>query len=196
MATSDVSICNLALQKLGAARITSLTEDSPQARACNACYEAMRDLELRKHRWAFAIRREALAADTTAPAFGPANYFTLPSDFLRLIEPDESENYNTLDWRIESTSDSSKKIATDAAAPLNIRYIARITDPTLFDSAFDETLACRVAVQICEQVTQSNAKMESVMAQYKDAVREARRANAIEGIPAEPPTDTWITARL
>lgn len=195
MATSDVSIVNLALQKLGAARITALTEDSPNARAANACYEAMRDLELRKHRWSFAIKRTQIAADATEPDFGPANYFTLPADFIRLLEPDTSENYNTLDWRIESNG-TNRKIATDDAAPLNVRYIARIEDPTLFDAAFVEVLACRIAIQVCEQITQSNTKAEIVAAHYKDAVREARRANAIETVSAEPPTDTWDTARL
>lgn len=194
MATSDVSISNLALQKLGAARIVSLAEDSPQARECNACYEAMRDLELRKHRWSFAITRVALAADVTAPAFGPAKYFTLPADFLRLLEPDSSENYNTLDWRIETNS-GSKKIATDSSSPLNIRYVARIEDPAQFDAAFVEALACRMAIQMCEKLTQSNTKMQAVAEQYKDAIREARRVNAIEVVSAEPPTDTWDTAR-
>lgn len=195
MATSDVSISNLALQKLGAARVVSLTEDSPQARECNACYEAMRDLELRKHRWSFAIVRVALAADATAPDFGPARYFSLPADFLRLLEPDDNENYNTLDWRIE-TKDNGKKIATDSASPLNIRYISRIEDPTLFDAAFVETLACRMAIQMCEKLTQSNTKAAAVAEQYKDALREARRANAIEVVSAESPVDTWVTARL
>ena len=44
--TSVVGICNLALTKLGAARITSLTDDTKQARALNAIYEATRDAEL------------------------------------------------------------------------------------------------------------------------------------------------------
>jgi len=196
MATSEVSICNLALQKNGSGRIVSLTEDSPQARECNACYEAMRDLELRKHRWAFAIKRAALAADATAPAFGPVNYFTLPSDFLRLLEPDEATNFNTLDWRIESNAVGAKAIATNDSAPLEIRYVWRVVDPTVFDAAFVEALACRIASQTCEKLTQSNAKKAGVQEEYKDAIREARRTNAIEGVSAESPIDTWITARL
>jgi len=196
MATSEVSICNLALQKNGSGRIVSLTEDSPQARECNACYEAMRDLELRKHRWSFAIKRVSLPEDVTAPEFGPARYFTLPSDFLRLIEPDEATNYNTLDWRIESNAAGAKAIATNDAAPLEIRYVWRAIDPTVFDAAFVEALACRIALQTCEKLTQSNAKKADIREEYKDAIREARRTNAIEGVSAESPVDTWITARL
>lgn len=196
MATSDVSISNLALQKLGAARIVSLTEDSPNARECNACFEAMRDLELRKHRWGFAIKRAQLAADSTEPDFGPANYFTLPSDFLRLLEQDDDRNSHLLDWRIESNSSGAKAIVTDDDAPLEIRYIYRVTDPTVFDACFVEALACRIAIQMCEKITQSQSKKEDVQMQYRDAIREARRTNAIEGVSANPPADTWDTARL
>lgn len=191
MATSETSICNLALQKLGAGRIASLSENSPKARACSDCYEAMRDKELRAHRWSFAITRAELAADATDPAFGPTKQYTLPVGFLRLLEPDDAANDNMLDWRIEG-----RVIVTDYTAPLQIRYIERVTDPTLFDATFVDALACRIALQICETVTQSTSKKADVKDEYKDSVREARRTNAIEGVSAEPPTDPWITARL
>lgn len=191
MATSNVAIANLALQKLGAKRITSLTEDSPNARTMNACFEHQRDLELAKHRWSFAIRRAQLAVDATAPTFGPARSFTLPAEYLRLIEPDLEENYNDLDWKIEG-----KKILTDQTAPLNIRFIYRVEDPNEFAPAFIESLACKLAWHTCEDITQSNQKKADILNEYTLAIREARRTNAIEKIAEEPPEDTWVTARL
>src|SRR4051812_44976933 len=98
MATSDVSICNLALQKLGATRIAALTDNSRNARAVAACYEQMRDRELRANPWNFAKARAQLAAAGTAPAFDYNNAFPLPTDFLRLILPQQVG----LDWRMES----------------------------------------------------------------------------------------------
>lgn len=191
MATSDVAICNLALQKLGATRITSLTQNHPNARTLNACYEAIRDAELAKHRWSFAIKRMQLAADAAAPAFGPSVSYTLPSDYLVLIEPDPEENYNNLDWRIEG-----KKVLTDQGAPLNIRYIYRVEDPNEFAPAFVMALACALAEHSCEDITQSNQKLANVRDAYTLAIREARRVNAIEKTSEEPPEDTWVTARL
>ena len=61
---SEVDIANRALQKLGAESIVSLTQDSENARACNLCYEPIRDAELRAHPWNFAIKRASLAADS------------------------------------------------------------------------------------------------------------------------------------
>lgn len=188
---SEVSIANRALQKLGAKRITSLTDDSVNARACNACYETLRDAELRKHTWSFAVSRAALAADGTAPDWGRDNSYELPADFIKLL-PDYPEDVtNDKDWQIEG-----RKIYTDDTAPLYIRYIARVTDPNLMDVLFREVLACRMALEMCEELTQSNTKKESIRADMKEIMIEARRNNAFENISSEPPIATWDTARL
>lgn len=188
---SEVDIANRALQKLGAERIVSLTQDSENARACNLSYPLIRDAELRNHPWNFAIKRAQLAADATAPAFGPANSYTLPSDCLRLLPPDPSANFNTHDWQVEG-----RKILTDDAAPLEIRYISRVTDTTQYDSLFIEALACALAQELCEQLTQSNSKAQIIRSDYMAAIRAARKQNAFENTSAEPPVDTWITCRL
>ena len=44
---SATDICNRALSRVGEARITSLTDDSKQARACNSAYAHIRDEVLR-----------------------------------------------------------------------------------------------------------------------------------------------------
>lgn len=187
---SEVDICNRALQKLGAKRITSLSEDSVNGRACNAAYEIIRDAELRAHPWNFAISRSELAADATEPDWGRGNAFQLPSDFLRLMPPYPEDNSNYLDWQIEG-----QKIYSDDSDPIYIRYVARISDTSLFDALFIEALSAQLAFELCEEITQSNTKKEALRADYDVAIKRARRANAIENVAAEPPEDTWITAR-
>lgn len=191
MATSEVSICNLALQKLGAIRITALTDNSRNARAVAACYEQMRDRELRAHVWNFAKSRAQLAASGTAPAFDFNSAFPVPSDFLRLNLP----NHIQLDWTLE-LHEGQLAILTNDSAPLNIPYIAKITDPTLFDPLFVEALACKIAANCCEEITQSNEKKKDAAQEYKDVMSEARHTNAIENIAQEPPIDTWDQARI
>ena len=46
---SVVDICNGALNQLGASTILSLTEDSKNARLCNARYTQVRDSLFRSH---------------------------------------------------------------------------------------------------------------------------------------------------
>jgi len=183
---SEVSICNRALQKLGAARIQSLTEDNVRARACNANYSELRDAELRKHRWHFSIKRTQLAADTTAPVFGKTNYFTLPTDCLRPLPPRKAD----VEWVIEG-----RKIATDWTAPLDLRYISQITDPNTMDATFREALASKLAYELCEEITQSNIKKRANLDDYTTAIAEARKTNATETVSEEGPEDSWVLAR-
>lgn len=190
MAVSDVSIANLALQKLGAARITTLTEDSRSARSVNACYEHLRDLELRKHKWNFAIKRTTLAPSSVEPEFDYDYAFPLPSDCLRLLPPAR----NSLDWKIES-HEGTPSILTNDGNTLEILYIGKITDPTKFDECFVEMLACKIADHCCEELTQSNTKKADVRAEYREALNSAKRMNAFENTSDEPPDDPWYEAR-
>ncbi len=186
---SAVSVCNRALQKLGADRITSLTEDTPVARECNACYEPLLEAELRAHPWNFAVKRAMLAADSDAPPFGYSLQYTLPVDFLRLLH---NEEYGAdLDYKIEGD-----KILCDMPSPLNIRYIARVNDHNLFDALFAEAFATRMAFEMAEKITQSNAKGSQLREDYKQAIREARKANAFERVSIEFPASSWERARL
>jgi len=188
---STIDICNRALQKLGADRIISLTQNSTSARACNLAYEPVRDAELRAHVWSFSVKRAQLAADATAPVYGYDYSYTLPSDCLRLLHNDHNEGVYITDWKVEG-----RKILTNESAPIDIRYIYRITDTTKYDASFSEALSCKIAMEICEELTQSNTKRQIAAEEYKAAIREARKINAFENVSKEFQTDTWLTARL
>lgn len=185
---SETSIASRALQMVGASSITSLNEDSLEARACKAVYEDLRDAELRAHSWNFAIRRVQLAANTVSPAFGKGYAYDLPVDFLKLIESDIE--YYHKDWIIEG-----RKLLTNEAGPLDIRYISQVTQVGFMDPLFREALSARIASAICEQLTQSNSKKEALREDYKSAIRDARKANAFDKPPLSPAEDPWVMVR-
>ena len=190
MATSDVEIGNRALQKLGAKRILTLTDDSVNARAVNAAFNPVKLAELEEHDWVCATKRAEIAADGTAPAWGKANSFTLPPDFVRLANDYPEDNLNSKDWQIEG-----KKIFTDDAAPLYIRYIYNVTDPNEMSPLLREAISARLALELCEEITQSNTKKAALEAEYKDIIARAKKSNAVQSIPVVPAEDTWITCR-
>jgi hypothetical protein len=190
MAASEVAICNLALQKLGAGSIAALADDSTNALACNACYAHIRDSELRRHDWNFARKRTTLAPSTVEPDHEFDYAFPVPSDFLALRPP----AVNGLDWRLES-HDGATAILTNDGDTLEIVYTARITDTARFDDSFTEMVAARMADHMCEKITGSNAKRAQAKQDYKDARAEARRNNAFENVSQEPPEDPWVAAR-
>lgn len=197
---SVIQIANRALTKLGAARIISLGDDNKQSRAVLSCFDDLRDDELRSHRWSFAMKRTSLAVDSEAPAFGFTYAYTLPADFLRLdLVNDEfpavvMDNYigmETNEYAIEGN-----KILANIAAPLKLRYIARIEDPNQMDVNFREALSCRIAAELAEDLTQSNQKRELAWNEYKQAVSRAIRTNAIEKPPMMQGDNQWIMSRL
>lgn len=187
MAQTAIDCCNSALQRVGATTIMSLLDNSPEARACSVAYDSNRRDELRKHPWNFAVTRVVLAPDATAPAFDYEYQFTLPTDCLRILRPSQYD----LDWKIEG-----RKILSNYDNPLYLRYIADITDPTLWDASFYNVMAASLAADICERLTQSNTKKQLLMQEYMDAVRIARRMDAFESGPEESSDDSWWIARF
>jgi hypothetical protein len=197
---SNVEIANRALTKIGANRIISLTDNTKEGRTVNSMYAIVRDAELRARTWRFAIKRAQLAALAAAPEFGFAYQYRAPADCLRVV--DVGEFYPAADMSDYVGSDTSTYayengvILTDEAAPLKLRYVARIEDPTLFDALFVEAFACKLAMEMAEPITQSSTKRELATREYKDAVIAAMRANAIEKPPVKLADDTFILARL
>ncbi len=190
MATSEVSIANLALQKLGSKNIVSLSENINEAKAVASCYEALRDKEIRMYLWGFAKTRAILAPHAVQPAFTFSYAFVLPSDFLRLIKPARLG----LDWTIE-VHEGERAILTNDGDTLQIRYIRKVTDPTLFDPCFVDMLACRIAWHCCERLTQSNTKKQGIMEEYNVSRAEARKTSAFELPSQAQPADEWLAAR-
>lgn len=194
MATSKVAIANAALQRLGASRIEALDQDAPNARSMAAAYDIARESLLRRYDWGFAIRRDSIAADGDQTLWGGHNRFVLPNDYLRLLRDDESGQ--RVDWKIESEEGVGVFIVTDDAAPLQIRYVANVDDPNFYDAAFRNALALRLALDTCQEITQSSAKKAGIQSDLDDAIAEATRSGAIEKDAQEPPEDDWVNARL
>lgn len=185
MAQTVIDCCNSALQRIGANTILSLSDNSPEARACSVAYDSNRRDELRKHTWNFAVKRVVLAPDATAPVFDFKYAFTIPSDCLRVLRPATAD----LDWQVEG-----RKILTNDSTVLNLRYIADIEDCAQWDASFYNVVAAALAVDIVERLTQSNVKKQNLEKDYDDAVKMARRVDAFEGGPEDAPDDDWYQA--
>ena len=187
---SVVEICNRALDKLGEAPIVSLADDIKASRACARAYAPVRDAVLRDHPWNCAIHRTALAAEAEAPAWGYARRFPLPVDCLRVLEVEGEAAGPGAGWIVEG-----RAVLTDIGAPLRVRYLRRLTDATLFDPLLAEALAARLAVELCEALTQSNTKRQMLLEDYAEIVARARSADGQEGTPPALAESPWVLAR-
>lgn len=198
---STIQIANSALTKLGATRITALTDNVKAAREINAIFDLRRDYLLRTHNWSFAMERTTLPALSDTPSWGYTYLYQLPTDCLRVVQVDDV-------WAVPGLSDytsgpdsepyriTGRRIETDIGAPLKLRYLKRVTDPAQFDAAFVEVFANDLADQVCEPLTQSNTKREATRAALRQSILEAVRSNAIELPPEAIPDDSWVLSRL
>lgn len=183
---SVVDICNRALDKLGQGSITSLEDGTKSANLCIRNWPLIRDQVLRDHPWNFAIKRVTLAPDVAEPVWGFNYKSPLPTDCLRVIE---IRDLSQGDYQIEGRAVLSNEDV------LYTRYISRITDPNEYDALFQDAAASRLAVELCESLTQSNTKKEILIQEYDMILTMAKRADGQENPPARFEEDLWLLSR-
>lgn len=197
---SQVEICNRALTKNGAGRITSLSDDNVRASVMSAIWDSVRKAELRKAFWSFAMARARLPKLVEAPAFGYNNQFQLPSDFLRVVKVgdwyDVPAIWNYVNGDTSVYAIEGGKILCDFAAPLNLRYIRDETDPGTFDPLFVEAFATRLAAESCEELTNSNSRKQALQEEYRLIMGKAVAVGAIERPPVAIADDSWVISRI
>jgi hypothetical protein len=164
---TDVQIINYGLGKIGAQQIERI--DPPRTaleRYVSQGYALWKRTELAKRRWVFAVETNWLLTreETLENVERPYRY-GLPTDCMRPIRTKRSE------WM------QSGRSVYSSYDTLRIDYIRNVTEAD-FDVMFVEVLACRIALECAEYVTQSNTKKSDASALYNDAVREAGRCNA------------------
>lgn len=200
MAATDVSICNFGLTLLGEPRIVSLDDNTKQGRACKAVYEISRDALLAAHNWNFAKARAALPALTSVPISQFQAEYQLPTDCLRLwMLNDYYVGADLTDYRGSPTEEYSiegRKILTNWGAPLQIRYIKRVTDPNQFDAAFVKAFGCQIALDLGEEITASETKISRAERRLAVELSAAVRTNAISLPPVKLADDEWLLSRL
>ena len=208
---APIDICNGAIMRLGGQLITSLTENSVAAIACNSQYNIVRRDLLRSHPWNFAIKYASLAQNLTPPPFGYDFSYALPTDCLRVLgtsdQLDSSMfNYgsdfngyitisNTVDYAL---SDNYKIVGRNIYSnygSLKIQYVADVTDTTLFDSSFVELLSVRLAMTIAYQVTGSVQMRNDLREEFEYLMRNAKENNGQEGTRERIELSSWLASR-
>ena len=184
MSATSVSICNLALTHLGAEEITSLVESSRQAVVCNTVYDSTKLSVLRDHFWSFALARATLLPNGSTPSFGFKNTFDLPATAIL--------------WKfIDATSDikqEGQKLLSNASS-INLIYVKSDIGEASFDSKFIMAFSLKLAEVMCYRITQNASLIAIVNARYEQAIKEAKRANAIVSTPDALVIDTFTNVR-
>ena len=190
---SVVNMCNSALNLLGASTISSLTEDTKNARLCNQRFSPIRDRVFRSHNWNCLIKRVQLAQDSTAPVVEYSYAYTLPVGCLRVLKIHNGSTdsiKSALDYKIEG-----RKVVTDETT-IYLVYIALITDPNEFDSYLREAISHQLAADICYAITNNSTLANNYMTRADERLREARFIDATENALDTVEANEFTDARL
>jgi len=190
MSTSTISICNNALRKIGANVITSLEQDTEEAKACKSIFQETLDEMLAQYKWNFAMCRSRLARLDSTPAFEYEYEYQLPTDpYCLTIRKVVNASDNVIEYKIEG-----RKLLTDTDG-VYILYTKRVTDMNeltpLFKSALIYNLASSLAMTLAEDTATSNTMYQK----HELVLRRARAQDAQEGTPDELAEGSWITCR-
>lgn len=176
MAT-DVTICSNALMRLGAERFDAFTqgdengENRKQVKLAAELWPTVRRQVLRANTWNCALKRTVLTPDVTAPAFGFANRFAKPADWLRTVfvgrEPSDEYVYRTEGGFL--LSDESE---------LPIVYVYDNTDAGTYDSALVEAMEIGMAAAMANAVTGSTNTALQLADLLRNVLVQARGLDA------------------
>lgn len=174
MALTEVAICNLAIGWLGGNLISSLDDDSEEARLCKANYEASRDSALEDRDWTFATSRKQLTQNPDYPGFGSYNSFHLPADHIRTIAVSASPDFDdNIDWFKE------QNLILAITDVMYIRYIFRQKQVAYFSPNFQQAVAARLAHDICTPLTH-NEKLKGMM--WDEYLIRVEWTGALDGV--------------
>jgi hypothetical protein len=189
--TTKVAIFNRALVILEKDLIISPTlEDDARARLLEALYLDTLDAVLRAHPWNCARVRRVVSPDDPAPAaFEFAYTYTLPTDpyCLRVLSLWNCEE----DFQIEG-----RKLLTNAGPGVNLKYIARVVDPSLFDANLAMAVSAKLAYDAGPKLNADGARIKDAEARYAAELDQARSVDGQEGTPEDFFEDDFLDARL
>lgn len=191
---SNIDVINVALRRVGTARINSLTDDSPEAAQAGDLYDNVVDQLLRQHAWNFATKREKLARVSEVPSFEFDYAYAVPADWIRTVSvhPDD-RGVGHLQYR-EEWQDNQRVILA-SCEDLYLRYIARITDPNLWPADFRDAVSFIMARDMAISIASSNTLLNNLDALARRKVAAARSADAMGSSPERRPRGSWVTRR-
>jgi len=198
---SVIEICNIALSRLGNSRtINSLQEKSKEAGLCDLHYDSAREEVLSDFDWNFATKRVALAGTGAAPGDWQFAY-RYPTDCLRISEimvpgmrnPPERMR---IEYQVGSDADGTGKlIYTDQPAAV-LKYVAKVTDPNMFDALFRSALSWKLASEIGMPLSSAPSLVQNCLTMYAQLIRSAGSHSMNESQEPVEPDSEFTSARL
>jgi hypothetical protein len=155
---TDLSVCSDALILMGASPISSFTEGTDAAQACDRLYPDLRDTLLSTYHWTWNVKKVQLSQLSTPPLNEFEHAYQLPGDMLSgvLALFDSSENHEypiRYGWEIYGD-----QLFTDLDE-VYIDYQSSINEskmPPYFINVLKYAMAAELSVVITDQIAKAD----------------------------------------
>jgi hypothetical protein len=194
---AEIEICNRALGWVGGNRITSLdanVDKSNEANLCRENYDTSLDVVIEEGAWNFCQRRYKLLPLVSAPAWGYAREFLIPSEVIRMLRvTDSALNFNSgtgVEWKVkEDTIESNAEVLYCIA-------VVRITDTTKFSPGMEHALSARMAMDLAIPLTRKNSVLDSMTKLYSKKMSLAMSFETMQGTQDNLNNSALLDARF
>lgn len=194
--TTKLVLLNLALGTyVGTQTLASLTEDVASRYALDRVYDGTLAYMLELGLWKFATKTAQLTKDVTAPTLQRAHSFTIPSDFVRLVNiaSDESMNSELLDYR-----EQNGKWYTDVD-PIYVSYVSNAStfgaDLTKWPESYTDAVASRLAYNSVLPINKDRGDRADLLKLHLQTLSVARRLDAVDEAVKGKPPGRWPRSR-
>jgi len=190
MALSKTDILNKSLTLIGAAPVTSIDDNTRNARILSRVYEASLREILAACKWNFATKRSTLSVLTDTLDWydtGETYVYQKPADMIRIFGAHD----NSATWREEGDY-----IISDTSG-LGLRYVYYLDVPNKYPSYFVKAFIHKLASEIAYAIVNSASLGEKFTQLYETvSLPDARAANAQTGTQQFLDDDAWELAKL
>lgn len=193
MATTVAQICNLSLLRVGVTRrITDITDDTVEGRACATLYEQCRDEVLEAFDWPFARNSVDLAVIEEFDEGEWGYSYRMPGDAIKLryLVSGVRNDVDTPPFAL--TTDTIGRLILTDIEDAEIVYTKRIEDPALFSPGFASVVAWRMAVDLAPALSKSSDWTTRAERMYPASLSKAS-ADALNGIIDDEASDSEAT---
>ena len=156
MADTDISICNGALARLGESSIADFTSDSKSI-ICGALYPKFANTLLSMYNWRFARKKSGTLTQTTTPDNAWSYAYTVPADFLTLVNVYNSGDASALPLTQGYEMFAGTIVTNETALFVDYNYtVDEDLWPDYFQTFAMNAVAALLAVPITEDETKES----------------------------------------
>lgn len=192
---SAVGICNLALDVIGEAPITSI--ESPQTdleERMARWYDITRLAVLREQVWNFAQKYRELPRTGDGEG-GFTDAYALPNDFVRINSIGSDPYFPITDYELSVDDANRRVIYASNGTTLPIRYNRDITQVSLMDPLFVTYLSLRLALEVAYAINKKASIVKVVTDRIAQAEPKTVSVDGQERVPRRIQASKYLAAR-